>query len=77
LTATDIFDSNGMLPPVLSERFFSIQQGTRFVGPAFTILGASAAFHGAGDLEKLAAIDGMGQGVVRVRGGRTMGRCKV
>jgi regulator of RNase E activity RraA len=66
---SDIFDSNGILPPVLSERFFAIQQATRFVGPAFTILGASATFHGAGDREKLAAIDGMGQGVVPVWAG--------
>jgi 4-hydroxy-4-methyl-2-oxoglutarate aldolase len=66
---SDIADSNGILPPVLSERFFAIQQGTRFVGPAFTILGSSVTFHGAGDREKLAAIDGMGQGVVPVWAG--------
>src|SRR4051794_1981724 len=58
-----------MEPPVLSENLFAIQPATRFAGPAYTILGASVTFHEAGDLEKLAAIDGMGHGVVPVWAG--------
>ncbi|MDX6242070.1 MAG: 4-hydroxy-4-methyl-2-oxoglutarate aldolase [Kribbellaceae bacterium] len=65
----DIFDSNGIEPPVLSENLFAIQPATRFAGPAYTILGASVTFHEAGDREKLAAIDGMGHGVVPVWAG--------
>jgi 4-hydroxy-4-methyl-2-oxoglutarate aldolase len=66
---SDVFDSHGKQPPVLDNNLFAIAPGTRFVGRAFTVRGASSVYSGTGDREKLAAIDDMNAGVVAVWAG--------
>jgi regulator of RNase E activity RraA len=65
----DVFDSLGVLPPVLADAIAPIGAATRFVGPAYTVLGASATSADKGDRAKLAAIDGMPYGMVPVWAG--------
>jgi 4-hydroxy-4-methyl-2-oxoglutarate aldolase len=65
----DVFDSLGMLPPVLVDTIGPIAPRPRFAGPAYTITGCSVATAETGDRAKLAAIDGMSPGVVSVWAG--------
>jgi regulator of RNase E activity RraA len=65
----DVFDSFGMLPPVLADTIGPIAPFTRFAGPAYTVVGCSATTAETGDRAKLAAIDGMPPGVVPVWAG--------
>jgi regulator of RNase E activity RraA len=59
----DVFDSLGMLPPVLDNALRPVGASVTFAGPAYTITGESVTWVG-GDRAKLAAIDAMPQGVV-------------
>ncbi|WP_248963575.1 RraA family protein [Sphaerisporangium perillae] len=65
----DVFDSFGMLPPVLSDKIGPITPYPRFAGPAYTIGGRSVTTSETGDRAKLGAIDGMPPGVVPVWAG--------
>ncbi len=65
----DVFDTLGVLPPVLADAIAPIGSATRFVGPAYTVVGASVVTADTGDRAKLAAIDGMPDGVVPVWAG--------
>ena len=60
---SDVFDSMGMLPPVLDNALRPVGMATTFAGPAYTVTGEEATWVG-GDRAKLAAIDAMPQGVV-------------
>jgi 4-hydroxy-4-methyl-2-oxoglutarate aldolase len=63
----DVFDSLGMLPPVLDNALRAVGANVTFAGPAYTVTGESASWVG-GDRRKLAAIDAMPQGVVALWG---------
>jgi 4-hydroxy-4-methyl-2-oxoglutarate aldolase len=65
----DVFDSLGVLPPVLADSIAPLTTGARFVGPAYTVSGRSEVSADSGDRDKLAAIDGMPPGVVAVWSG--------
>jgi regulator of RNase E activity RraA len=60
---SDVFDSLGLLPPVLDNGLRPIGLSSVFAGAAYTITGESIVFKG-GDPAKLAAIDNMPAGVV-------------
>lgn len=65
----DVFDSFGLVPPVLDTSLFTLHADFEgFIGPAYTITGESARWSG-GDRTKLAAIDAMPQGVIAVWAG--------
>jgi 4-hydroxy-4-methyl-2-oxoglutarate aldolase len=59
----DVFDSLGLLPPVLDNKLSSIGDSLAYAGPAYTISGETQTFSG-GDRAKLEAIDRMPVGVV-------------
>lgn len=67
---SDVFDSLGLRPTPLDTALFPVRgTGTRFAGPAYTIVGESREWAEGGDREKLAAIDAMSPGVVPVWAG--------
>ena len=67
---SDVLDELDLLPPVFDTNLLPIPgPGVRFVGPAYTIAGESHRWSGAGDRNKLAAIDAMPVGVVPVWAG--------
>jgi 4-hydroxy-4-methyl-2-oxoglutarate aldolase len=69
----DIFNSQGILPPVLDNHLFPVTgPGTRFGGPGYTIAGAFQEWSGGFDRAKLEAIDEMPAGVVAVWAGADM-----
>lgn len=73
----DVLDSLDRSPAVLDNSLFSVAgPGVRFIGPAYTVAGASARWSGGGDRAKLAAIDEMTPGVVPVWAGQDIrGAC--
>ena len=60
---SDVFDSMGILPPVLDNALRLVGAKVAFAGPAYTITGREEKWVG-GDRAKLAAIDAMPKGVV-------------
>jgi regulator of RNase E activity RraA len=61
----DVLDAMGQLPLVLDNSITPINfTGRAFAGPAYTISGKTQSWSGGGDRAKLAAIDGMAEGVV-------------
>jgi 4-hydroxy-4-methyl-2-oxoglutarate aldolase len=60
---SDVFDSLGILPPVLDNLLGSVGEPLAYAGPAYTITGEAQAFTG-GDRLKLEAIDRMPAGIV-------------
>ncbi|WP_163700450.1 RraA family protein [Mycolicibacterium agri] len=72
----DVLDSMGVEPTVLAPTIRPVTSETRFVGPAYTIVGESHQSTATGDRPKLAAIDAMPPGVVPVwSGGDITGVC--
>jgi regulator of RNase E activity RraA len=65
----DVFDSFGLLPPVLADTIGPITPRPSFAGPAYTIGGTSVVSNETGDRAKLAAIDAMPPGAVPVWAG--------
>ena len=65
----DVFDTLGLLPPVLDNALFHVAQPAAFVGPAYTVTGKLATFSG-GDRLKLEAIDRMPAGMVGLWAGQ-------
>jgi 4-hydroxy-4-methyl-2-oxoglutarate aldolase len=61
----DVFDSLGMLPPVLDNQLTNVSSPVVYAGPAYTITGETQTFTG-GDRAKLEAIDRMTAGIVAV-----------
>lgn len=61
---SDIFDTLGLQPPILAVDFWPVPgPEPSFAGPAYTIRGRWNPWEGSGDREKLAAIDGIPEGV--------------
>ncbi|MGH8431346.1 MAG: RraA family protein, partial [Solimonas sp.] len=73
----DVIDSLGLVPRVLDNSIAPVNfAGSAFAGPAYTITGQTHQWSGGGDRAKLAAIDGMSQGVVGLwAGGDIRGVC--
>jgi regulator of RNase E activity RraA len=65
----DVLDSMDVTPDVLAPTIAPVTARTRFVGPAYTIVGESIRSSSTGDRAKLAAIDAMSPGVVPVWAG--------
>lgn len=65
----DIFDSNGLEPPVLTEDLHPVGRTEAFIGTAFTVIGESVTSRDSSDRAKLRAIDEMPAGVVPVWAG--------
>jgi 4-hydroxy-4-methyl-2-oxoglutarate aldolase len=66
----DVFDTLGMLPPILNTGLFAVKgAGNGFAGPAYTVTGENHQWSGSGDRAKLAAIDAMPPNVVPVWAG--------
>ncbi|MBW1980870.1 MAG: RraA family protein [Deltaproteobacteria bacterium] len=66
----DVFDKLAMTPPILDTNLFAVpESGIRFAGPAYTVSGELRSWERGGDRDKLAAIDGMYEGVVPVWAG--------
>jgi regulator of RNase E activity RraA len=61
----DVFDSLGILPPVLDNQLSSVGEPVAYAGPAYTISGETQSFTG-GDRTKLKAIDDMPPGIIAV-----------
>ncbi len=61
----DVIDAMGLVPTVLDNSITPINfTNGAFAGPAYTISGRAEQWSGGGDRAKLAAIDGMSEGVV-------------
>jgi 4-hydroxy-4-methyl-2-oxoglutarate aldolase len=72
----DVLDSLNVLPGVLAPAIGAVTSATRFVGPAYTIVGESHRSATTGDKAKLSAIDAMPPGVVPIwAGGDISGVC--
>jgi len=66
---SDVYDSLGLVPAVLSEEIAPLRASEKFVGPAFTVNGVQRISDERGDRAKLAAIDAMPEGAVAVWAG--------
>jgi 4-hydroxy-4-methyl-2-oxoglutarate aldolase len=62
---SDVFDSMGLVPPVLDNALRPVGTPAAFAGPAYTVTGHAEKWAG-GDRAKLAAIDAMPAGCVSV-----------